>query len=156
MSSVEKFDICTAPLNERCVKSRNMLMRYLEKHTNREVPGLSYSMQPKAAKSLDNLADLCSLHHQLELFLWLHNKVIQKLLMLALDLKYDPLTLVLLHDKYPSNFVEAYRAIILKDRTSEMINNGLLKADRLSLKHDYVFSDARKKKEWENERQNNK
>ena len=76
MSTADKFVICTAPLNEKCAKSKNMLMRYLEKHTNSEVPGLSYSMQPKAAKSLDNLSDLCSLHLQLELFLWLHNKVI--------------------------------------------------------------------------------
>ena len=72
--------------------------------------------------------------------------------MLALDFKYNSLTLASFHDKYPSNFVEAYRAVILKDRTSEMINNGLLKADRLPLNHDYVFSDVRKKKEWAKER----
>ena len=32
-------------------------------------------MRPRPAKSFNHLAELCSLHHQLELFLWLQSKV---------------------------------------------------------------------------------
>merc|ERR1711957_637042 len=128
MSPAEKFVICMSPVNGNCSKSKNLLMRYLEKYTNSEVPGLSHQMQPKAAESLDHLSNLCSVHHQLELFLWLHNK-------------------------FPSNIVEAHRAVTLIDRTTEMINNGLLKADKLSLNHDYVYSDARRKKELASKRE---
>jgi len=127
MSPAEKFVLCMSPVNENCVRSRNVLLRYVEKYTTGKVPGLHYSMQPKAAKSFDHLADLCSVHHQLELFLWLQNKL-------------------------PSNAVEVLRAVTLKDKTIEMINNGLFKAEKLSLSYDYISKDVRFKKEWASER----
>ncbi len=105
-------------------------MRYVETYSSGKVPGVQNSMRPRAAKSFNHLADLCSLHHQLELFLWLQGKL-------------------------PSNAVEVVRAVAMKDRTIELINKGLLEADKLSLDHDYISKDLRVKKAWASERNDN-
>lgn len=102
-------------------------MRYVETYSNGKVPGVQNSLRPRPAKSFNHLADLCSLHHQLELFLWLQGKL-------------------------PSNAVEVIRAAAMKERAIELINSGLLDAENLSLDHDYISKDSRIKKAWASER----
>ncbi|KAL7527736.1 hypothetical protein ACHAXR_007600 [Thalassiosira sp. AJA248-18] len=127
MTPLEKFAICMSPVNESCPKSRRVLLRYVEKYSSGKTPGIHSSMRPKPAKSFEHLSDLCSVHHQLELFLWLQNKL-------------------------PSNAVEVVRAVTLKERTIDMINNGLFNAEKLSLRHDYISKDENVKRKWAEER----
>lgn len=68
----------------------------------------------------------CSIHHEIELFLWLQTKL-------------------------PSNAVEQLTALSLKESTIALINEGLYKADKLSLNHDYISKDVRVKKMWAQE-----
>jgi len=126
LSPAEKFTLCMSPVNEKCVKSRNMFLRYVETYMSGKVPGLHSSMRPRPAKSLGNLAELCTMHGQLELFLWLQTKL-------------------------PSNVVEVIRAVTLKERTIEMINSGLYRSEHLSLNHDYIAKDLNVKKVWASE-----
>ena len=115
---------------ESCPKSKNTFVRYVETYSNGKVPGVQNSMRPRSAKSFNQLADLCSIHHQLELFLWLQGKL-------------------------PSNAVEVVRAAAMKERTIELINSGLMDAEKLSLDHDYISKDVRVKKVWASERKDN-
>ena len=123
----DKYRVLMCPINESCPKSKKTLMRYLEKYSSGKVPGVHREMRPRPVKSFDSLADLCGVHSQLELFLWLQNKL-------------------------PSNAVEVLRANTLRERTIELINMGLLNAEKLSLRHDYVQKDVRVKKKWADER----
>ena len=72
---------------------------------------------------MNDLGNLCTVHHQLELFTWLQNKL-------------------------PSSAVEAQRAAALKESAIEMINSGLRRGEKLLLEHDYVAKDIRTKKQW--------
>ena len=73
---------------------------------------------------MDDLSQLCSIHNQLELFLWLHNK-------------------------FPgSNVMEQQSALALKERTISLINKGLAKSERLSLRHCYIKRDAIIRAKW--------
>ncbi len=55
----EKFMLALSPISEGCQRSKNVLMRYVQKHVNGEVPGLHRTMRPKAATSFDHLTNLC-------------------------------------------------------------------------------------------------
>lgn len=70
------------------------------------------------------LAELCSIYHELDLFIWLQNKL-------------------------PSNAVEAARANAMKEETIEKINLGLAHADKLRLdRYDYVSKDKNLRSIW--------
>ena len=125
MTPEQKFVLCMSPVQENCPKSRNVLMRYVDKLTNGKVPGLHRDMRPMPPKSFDHLSSLCKVHQQLDLFMWLQNK-------------------------FPTNAVEVLRAAHLRDTTVSMINKALHDADKLSLNHDYISKDSRVRQEYEN------
>lgn len=131
MTAVEKFTLCMSPVQKNCPKSKNVLLRFIEKYSSGKVPGLHRTMRPRPAKSFDQLADLCSVHNQLELFLWLQKK-------------------------FPSNAVEVLQAGALLERTTVMINSGLYNAEKLKSQHDYISKDVRQKKRWASEAKEDK
>ena len=59
MTAPEKFMLCMSPVNEGCVRSKNVLLRYVQKYVSGEVPGLHRTMRPRAASSFQHLAELC-------------------------------------------------------------------------------------------------
>lgn len=128
MPSTVKFTLCMSPVNESCPRSKRVLMRYVEMYVSGKTPGVHRSMRPREATSFHNLTELCTVHHELELFLWLQSKL-------------------------PTNAVEQARALAMKEDAIEKINEGLSKANKLklSMKHDYVSKDVGVKKMWTKE-----
>ncbi|KAL9191173.1 hypothetical protein ACHAXT_000879 [Thalassiosira profunda] len=126
MDASQKYSLCLSPVRESCPHSKRVLMKYVESYTHGKVPGVLHSMRPRPAKSLDKFSALCNVHHQLDLFVWLQNKL-------------------------PTNAVEVARANTFKERASELINKGLLNAEKLSLEHCYVAKDLRVKKHFADE-----
>ncbi|KAL7519253.1 hypothetical protein ACHAWX_004038 [Stephanocyclus meneghinianus] len=125
MSTAAKFLLCMSPVKESCARSKAVLLRYVEKYSKGKVPGIHRSMRPKEPTSFNNLAELCSVYHELDLFLWLQSKL-------------------------PSNnAVEEVRAQAMKEETIEKINRGLARADRLSLdRYDYLSRDNNLRSIW--------
>ncbi|KAL3792854.1 hypothetical protein HJC23_004779 [Cyclotella cryptica] len=125
MSTSAKFMLCMSPVKESCARSKAVLLRYVEKLSIGKVPGIHRSMRPKEPTSFSNLAELCSVYHELDLFLWLLKKLPS------------------------SNAVEEVRAHALKEETIEKINRGLARADRLSLdRYDYLSRDNSLRSIW--------
>ena len=88
------------------------------------VSTVSRSSIPRDAKSFEDLSQLCSIHNQLELFIWLHNK-------------------------FPgSNAMEEQAALAFKERTISLINKGLAESERLRLDHCYIKRDAAIRAAW--------
>lgn len=125
MSTAAKFMLCMSPVKESCARSKAVLLRYVEKYSTGKVPGIHRSMRPQEPSSFHNLAELCSVYHELDLFLWLQSKL-------------------------PSNnAVEEVRAQAMKEDAIEKINTGLARADRLSLdKYDYLSRDNNLRRLW--------
>ena len=119
-----KFTLCMSPVRETCPRSKRAFQRFVETFSKGRSPGVHFSLIPRPAKNFNHLSDLCSIHSELELFLWLQNKV-------------EPTGL--------SSAVERARATAAKDKTCTLINEALLK-EYLSLDHCYVAKDERVKK----------
>lgn len=132
MTTSEKFSLCVSPVKESCNRSKAVLMRYVDKHSIGKVPGVHRSMKPREAKTFHGLSELCSIYQELDLFLWLQ-------------------------DKLPSNAVEAARALKMKEDTMSLINKALTHSDGLSLeKYDYVVKDSNWRKIWAQSRRHAK
>ena len=115
----DKFTLCMAPVAVNNDRSMITLRKFAIKHAHGEVAGLNRSFFPKPAKSFDDLANLCSTHSDLELFLWLHNR-------------------------FPGgNMMEQQSANVLKERAIEYINRGLRETENLRFDHCYLKRDAR-------------
>lgn len=99
------------------MKSRDVLLRYLETYATGKMPGIQRIMRPRPANSFDHLSELCRSHQLLELFLWLSNK-------------------------YTPTSIEVLAAQHLKDTTIQMISSALKSSERLSLDHCYVSKDV--------------
>jgi len=129
LSIQDKYVFCMSPVNERCNRSSGLLKGFAAKHASDEVFGLKMrSFAPKRAKGFDDLSRLCSMHNELELFLWLDQK-------------------------FTGNAVERITAEQVRERTIDLINRGLTESDRLRLSHDYIRRDKKLRKEWKEERQ---
>lgn len=75
MSTDVKFNLCMSPVKDSCERSKGVLMRYVEKHSRGKVPGIHRSMRPRESTTFNGLSDLCSIYHELDLFLWLQGKL---------------------------------------------------------------------------------
>eukprot|EP00592_Proboscia_alata_P018613 CAMPEP_0194407242 /NCGR_PEP_ID=MMETSP0176-20130528/5265_1 /TAXON_ID=216777 /ORGANISM="Proboscia alata, Strain PI-D3" /LENGTH=981 /DNA_ID=CAMNT_0039206755 /DNA_START=593 /DNA_END=3535 /DNA_ORIENTATION=- len=123
----DKFTICMSPVNHRDVGCLETLKKFVLKYIAGEAAGLSRSVFPQPAKSFDDLSELCSIHAQLELFLWL-------------SVRFQN-----------SNLVEQQAANTLREKTIDLINDGLANSDRLKLNHDYIKRDVRLRKKYHEE-----
>lgn len=63
-----------APVTLNSPQSMAVLKRFATKLAAGQVAGLTHSMIPKPAQSFEQLARLCSMFNELELFLWLQYK----------------------------------------------------------------------------------
>ena len=66
MSTSEKFTICMSPVKESCNRSKAVLMRYIEKHSNGKVPGIHREQRPREAT---NFRGLVSTHLHVSMFI---------------------------------------------------------------------------------------
>lgn len=120
----DKYNLCMAPISLNTSSSIAVVLRFAEKLASGEAPGLKQNMRPNKPKSFDDLATLCSLYHEIELFLWLQNKF------------------------PPCNMVEQQAALLIKERTTEMINECLTNTEKLELNHCYHSRDRRLRQIW--------
>ena len=119
----EKYTLCLAPVPTTSMSGMAMIRNFAKKHAANEVAGLNRSVVPKRPKSFDDMANLCSVYSELELFLWLHGR-------------------------FPGNVMEQQTATNLKGLTIDMINEGLNAAENLKLDHCYLKRDTRLRRNW--------
>jgi Mitochondrial degradasome RNA helicase subunit C terminal len=79
----------------------DVLKRFATKKAAGQHSGLTKNMIPKAAKSFEDLARLCGIFSELELFLWLQRKF------------------------PPGNMMEQQAANVLRERAIQLISTGL-------------------------------
>jgi hypothetical protein len=113
----DKYTLCMSPVVETSRESLDVLKRFATKLSVGEVPGLPQNLRPKHPSTFDDLSRLCSVYSLLELFLWLQNKF------------------------PPVNLMELQTALSRKERTIELIGEGLALSDRLKLGHSYINRD---------------
>ena len=126
ISMRDKYTLCMAPVSVSNRRNMTTLLKFAEKLAQGQASGLSTnSISLKQAKSFDDLASLCELHNDLDLFLWLHGR-------------------------FPGNAMEQQTALTLKQRAIECIEEGLQETEDLQLKHNYIQRDARLRRSFEN------
>ena len=89
-----------------------------------EVAGLNNSSVPKPPRNLDELAQLCNLFNEIELFLWLQRKF------------------------PPGNIMEQHTANTRRELTIQYIGQGLAQSDKLRVKHCYIKRERRLRNTW--------
>ena len=119
ISIEDKYTLTMAPVQPQNVASMAVLRNFAIKLSSGQTAGLTRNMYPKPAKTFDDLGQLCSVHNELELFLWLHNRF--------------PAT---------ANVVERQSALALKEKTINYINEGLA-SDSLKVDHCYILRDQK-------------
>ncbi|GKY93300.1 hypothetical protein MPSEU_000297500 [Mayamaea pseudoterrestris] len=117
LSIRDKYNLCMSPIVESSKESMDVLKKFAAKLASREVPGLPQNLRPKPPKTFEDLSRLCSIYSHLELFLWLQNKF------------------------PPVNLMEQQAALSRKERTMELIGEGLMLSDKLKLDHSYIKRD---------------
>jgi Mitochondrial degradasome RNA helicase subunit C terminal len=106
--------MCLCPMNLSEKGSVKLMKRFAEKLASGEVCGLSTATIPKSPKNFFDLASLCHLFNELELFMWLQKKF------------------------PPGNIMEQQLAHSRREETVYHISQGLANSDKLQLKHCYV------------------
>jgi hypothetical protein len=124
--------MCLCPMNLSEKGSAKLIKRFAEKLALGEVCGLGTATIPKSPKSFADMASLCHLFNELELFMWLQKKF------------------------PPGNIMENQLAHSRRDETIRYIGQGLAHSDKLQLKHCYVKQAFFYREIWERERQFNK
>jgi Mitochondrial degradasome RNA helicase subunit C terminal/Suv3 C-terminal domain 1 len=97
----DKYLLCQCPVSTKHAGSMGVLKRFAAKLAAGQVAGLTHNMIPKGPKSFEDLAHLCGIFNELELFLWLQKKF------------------------PPGNMMEQHTAQALKEQTITMITQGL-------------------------------
>mmetsp|Transcript_3528 Transcript_3528/g.10030 ORF Transcript_3528/g.10030 Transcript_3528/m.10030 type:complete len:306 (+) Transcript_3528:2127-3044(+) len=130
----DKYSFCMAPVNETDKRSMKLLKQFASKLAFNATTGVNrrefFARQPG---SLEELSVLCAQFHRLELFLWLCQKF--------------PTT---------SNMIEEQQANKLKEECISVINDGLSKANQLSLDHCYLRRDRNLRASWAKEKKDGK
>lgn len=124
ISIEDKYTLTMAPVQPQNSQSMATLQNFALKYSTGQAAGITKSMIPKPAKSFEDIGALCSLHNELELFIWLHNR-------------------------FPANTnaVEQQTALAMKEKAITLINNGISESDKLKMKHCYVARDLRLRQE---------
>ena len=78
---------------------------------------------PTSPRSFEDISRLCTIHSELELFMWLCLR-------------------------YPENFVFEQTSLAVQERTIYFINQGLVNSDNLKLDHCYKQRDSRLRKSF--------
>jgi Mitochondrial degradasome RNA helicase subunit C terminal len=94
--------VCQSPIySERDETTLDIVRRFAAKKAVGQSSGLTQNMIPKPPKSFGDLARLCSIFNEIELFLWLQRKF------------------------PPGNMIEQQAASVLRERAIEYISDGL-------------------------------
>jgi Mitochondrial degradasome RNA helicase subunit C terminal len=117
--------MCLCPMNLSEKGSVKLMKRFAEKLASGEVCGLSTATIPKSPKNFFDLASLCHLFNELELFMWLQKKF------------------------PPGNIMEQQLAHSRREETVHHISQGLANSDKLQLKHCYVQQAQYYRQVWE-------
>lgn len=121
----EKFALCMCPVSTNNQKSMDVLTRFAAKLSAGEISGLTNRMIPRKPKTFEDLAQLCGVFSDLDLFLWLQNKF------------------------PPGNFIEQQNAMALRETAIRMVGEALEQTGKLRLKHCYVKRDKQVRREWQ-------
>lgn len=113
-----------APVSTNNPKGKDVIVSYAQKLAAGEVAGLTRGGVLKRAQSFFDLATLCAIYSEVELFIWLQNKF------------------------PPVNLMEQQAALTRKDRAATFINLGLQETEKLKLEHCYVKRDAALRTRW--------
>eukprot|EP00977_Amphora_coffeiformis_P020070 scaffold7825_cov162-Amphora_coffeaeformis.AAC.1 len=124
-----KYALCMCPVSTNNAKSMDVLKRFAAKLSAGEVSGLPNRMIVRQPKTFEDLAQLCGIFSDLDLFLWLQNKF------------------------PPGNYIEQQNAAALKETAIRMIGEALERTSKLKLKHCYVTRDKRVRATWKQRRE---
>jgi ATP-dependent RNA helicase SUPV3L1/SUV3 len=113
----DKYSLCMCPVSTRNGKSMDLLKRFAAKLSVGEVSGLSNKTIPRKARTFDDLALICNIFSEVDLFLWLQNKF------------------------PPGNYIEQQNAMALKERAIELIGEALQDTSKIRLTHCYIKRD---------------
>ena len=120
----EKYALCMCPVSTKNGRSMEVLTRFAAKFSAGEVSGLPNRTVPRMPKTFEDLAQLCAIFSELDLFLWLQNKF------------------------PPGNYIEQQNALALKETATRIIGEALQQTHKLRLQHCYVSRDNKVRKEW--------
>jgi ATP-dependent RNA helicase SUPV3L1/SUV3 len=119
----EKYTLCMCPVNMQSKHSMEVLIRFATKLAAGEVSGVSSRTPLVRPKSFEDLARLCGLYNELELFLWLQNK-------------------------FSGSIMEEQTALARKELAIKLIGEALSSADKLKLDHCYISRDKQLRDSW--------
>lgn len=120
----DKYQFCMAPVATNNPKGKDVIVSYAQKLAAGEVAGLTRGGIMKRAESFIELANLCGIYSEVELFIWLQNKF------------------------PPINLMEQQAALARKENAASFINLGLQEAEKLKLDHCYIKRDANLRARW--------
>jgi len=120
----DKYNLTMAPISTQNPKAKDVLVKYGEKIAAGEVPGITRSTPLKRAKTFHDLATLCLIYSEVELFIWLQNKF------------------------PPINLMEQQAALAKREMAFNYITLALEEAERLQLKHCHIDRDKKLRKVW--------
>ena len=125
----DKYMLCMAPVSEKNERNLTTVVSFAVKMSQGRSSGLgTNALALKQPKSFDDLASLCELFNDLELFLWLNGR-------------------------FPgSSAMEQQTAHALKNRTIEYIDRGLQQTENLQLNHNYITRDSKLRRGFEKNR----
>jgi Mitochondrial degradasome RNA helicase subunit C terminal len=106
-------------------ESLGMLKRFASKLSLGQVSGLKHTIIPRRPKSFEDLAQLCSIFSELDVFLWLQKKF------------------------PPGNVMEEQTALSRKEEAITIINQSLKRTEKLKLDHCYIRRDVRMRESWQ-------
>lgn len=129
LAIVDKYTFCMAPVSTQNPNAREVLVKFGQKMASGEVPGLIRSGALRRATNFDDMAHLCRIYSEVELFIWLQNKF------------------------PPVNLMEQQAALVKKDHVASLITLGLSEAEKLKLRHCYVERDATVRQIWTQKRE---
>lgn len=97
----DKYVLCLSPVNTNNSSSMALVSKFAGKLAKGEVPGLSHHTIPKRARNFSDLARLCHIFSELDLFLWLQKKF------------------------PPANLMERQSALSRREQSAHFIGEGL-------------------------------
>ena len=125
LSVREKYALCMCPVSTNNRHSMDVLTRFAAKLSAGEISGLPNRMIPRKPKTFEDLAQLCGIFSDLDLFLWLQQKF------------------------PPGNVIEQQNALALKETAIRMVGEALQRTSKLKLSHCYVRRDKQVRTEWQ-------
>lgn len=126
LSLEDKYTFCMCPVKTDDMNQMKLMKDYAYSLSRDEVCGINFTSgkMPESPKSFDDISQLCTIHNEMELFMWLCHR-------------------------FPENFIFDQSSLAIQERTISLINEGLVNSDILRLDHCYKERDTRIRKNFE-------